>query len=43
VPAYLYTPTGAQLNPNQIVARLACAVEADTTAMADAGVPTENE
>jgi hypothetical protein len=42
VSAYPYTPTGAQLNPLQITARFPCTIEADTTAMADVGVPTEN-
>jgi hypothetical protein len=42
VPAYLYTPTGAQLNPLQIIARFAMAVEAGATPRADPPVRTES-
>ncbi len=42
VPAYLYTPIGAQLNPLQITARFAMAIEAGATTRADPPAPTEN-
>jgi hypothetical protein len=40
--AYLYTPIGAQLNPNQITARFATAIEALASPRTDPGAPTEN-
>jgi hypothetical protein len=40
--AYLYTPTGAQLNPLLITARAPMAVEAAATTRADPGMRTEN-
>jgi hypothetical protein len=42
VPAYLYTPTGAQLNPLQITARFPMRIEAGVTVRADPRTPTEN-
>jgi hypothetical protein len=42
VPAYLYAPTGAQLNPMQVTARLAGAIEIGATSGGDAAVRTEN-
>jgi Putative phage tail protein len=43
VPAYEYTPLGAQLNPLQITARFAMAIEAGATSAADAEAPIEHE
>jgi hypothetical protein len=42
VPAYLYTPTGAQLNPLRITARFAMAIEAGAAARADPAAPIEH-
>jgi hypothetical protein len=42
VPAYLYTPLGAQLSPMQVTARFAMALEAGATGRGDAAVRTEN-
>jgi Putative phage tail protein len=41
--AYLYTPVGAQLNPNQITARFAMAIEAQATSQSDPAAQMEHQ